>query len=83
MTTNLYVMVVVWSFGSFAFFLVPFYLGKVSADADIYVMSLATEFAEFFASVVVIFITRIMKLKTALRSFCFMVTVSATLMMIF
>jgi hypothetical protein len=30
--TNLIIMVVIWSFGSFAFFLVPFYLQEVKAD---------------------------------------------------
>ena len=83
MVTNLGVMITVWSFASFAFFLVPYYLSNVGKNADIYVMSLATEFAEFLASVICIFITRILKLKTALTLFTVLVLVSATLMMVY
>ena len=70
--TNLIVMTVVWSFGSFAFFLVPFYLN--SMKANIYYLSLATELAELIASVICLFIERVMSLKKALL--CFLVLIS-------
>ena len=61
MRTNLMSMAIIWSFGSFAFFLVPYYLSSIKG-ANIYALSLATEFAEFLASIICIFITRIVKL---------------------
>ena len=48
-------------FGSFAFFMVPFYLQNIKAN--IYFLSLATEFAELAASVAVLFVAKIMPLK--------------------
>ena len=51
---NVVIMIITWSFGSFAFFMVPFYLKNVKAN--IYYLSLATEVAEFLASVVCFFI---------------------------
>jgi Na+/melibiose symporter-like transporter len=57
-------MAVIWSFGSFAFFLIPFYLNRM--QANIYHLSLATEGAEFFASIACLFIERVMPLKRAL-----------------
>lgn len=45
--TNLIVMAVVWSFASFAFFLVPFYLNKLKAN--IYHLSLGLAVSGFFA----------------------------------
>jgi hypothetical protein len=63
MRTNIIVMTVIWSFSSFAFFLVPFYLNQM--EADIYYLSLATETAEFIASVACLYITQ-MPLKRAL-----------------
>lgn len=71
--TNLLVMMIIWSFGSFAFFLVPYYLQGIKG-ADIYDLSLATEIAEFAASVICMFIARIMDLKKALFIFCGLVS---------
>ena len=56
MRKNIIVMTVIWSFGSFAFFLVPYYLNQMKAN--IYYLSLSTETAEFIASVVCLFITQ-------------------------
>ena len=38
-------MTFIWSFGSFAFFMIPFYLDAIKVS-DIYLMSLAMELAE-------------------------------------
>ena len=51
---NVLIMMIIWSFGSFAFFMVPFYLKNVKGN--IYYLSFATEFAEFLASVICFFI---------------------------
>lgn len=59
-------MAVVWSFGSFAFFLVPYYLQSIKG-AGIYTLSYATEIAEFLASILCIFVTRLINLKKALQ----------------
>ena len=61
-------MMIVWSFGSFAFFMVPYYLKNVKAD--IYSLSLATEVAEFLASILCLFVQEKMDLKKALLFFC-------------
>ena len=65
---NLIIMAIIWSFGSFAFFLVPFYLSQMKAN--IYYLSLGTEAAEFLASVICVFIARIMDLRRALFLCC-------------
>ena len=61
---NISIMVFTWMFGSFAFFMVPFYLQNIKAN--IFYLSLATESAELAASVAVLFVTRIMPLKKAI-----------------
>ena len=68
-------MVTVWSFGSFAFFLIPFYLSRM--QANIYHLSLATEGAEFFASVACLFIERLMPLKKALLLCLLLITIGS------
>lgn len=73
-------MAVIWSFGSFAFFFVPYYLSAMKAN--IYYLSLATELAEFLASVVCVFITRIIDLRKALLICCLTVC-SGSIIMIF
>ena len=74
-------MTVVWSFGSFAFFLVPFYLGSIKSN--VYHMSLSVEFAEFMSSLVCLFITKIMPLKTALVLFSTLVCLGTTCLLIY
>jgi hypothetical protein len=64
-------MMITWSFASFAFFMVPFYLKNVKAN--IYYLSFATEIAEFLASVICFFIQKVMSLKKALLLFCLMI----------
>ena len=64
---------IIWSFGSFAFFLVPYYLQDIKG-ANIYDLSLGTEIAEFLASIICMFISRIMNLKKALFIFCGLVS---------
>ena len=71
----------IWSFGSFAFFLVPFYVAHIKIG-NIYVTMLASEVAEFLASCIVVVITKAMSLKNALTFFSILITIGATLMFI-
>jgi|APCry1669189665_1035243.scaffolds.fasta_scaffold72845_2 hypothetical protein len=73
-------MTTIWSFGSFAFFLVPFYLS--SMKANIYYLSLATEAAEFLASIICLFIAHVMDLRRALLMCCCVVLAGSISMMI-
>jgi hypothetical protein len=73
-------MMIIWSFGSFAFFMIPFYLKNVKAD--IYQLSLATEFAEFMASVVCFIVQERVDLKRALLSFCSLIALGSFCMLL-
>mmetsp|Transcript_14781 Transcript_14781/g.25151 ORF Transcript_14781/g.25151 Transcript_14781/m.25151 type:complete len:441 (-) Transcript_14781:54-1376(-) len=75
---NLTIMMVVWSFGSFAFFMVPFYLKNVKAN--IYYLSLATELAEFLATATCAIISKYMDLKRALFYSCTLIAAGAFFM---
>ena len=74
-------MAIVWSFGSFAFFLVPYYLSQMKAN--IYYLSLATEVAELLGSVICIFIARMIDLRRALFICCMVVTAGCIAMIFF
>jgi hypothetical protein len=73
-------MTTIWSFGSFAFFLIPFYL--TSMKANIYYLSLATEAAEFLASIICLFIAFVMDLRKALFMCCCIVLAGCLALMI-
>ena len=45
-------------------------------------MSLATEVAEFLGSIICIYITRVMSLKSALRAMCMLITISSITMVL-
>lgn len=51
---NLSLMVIVWSFGAFSFFIIPFYIG--TTDLNIYAMNTATAVGEIFASLISLFL---------------------------
>ena len=72
---NVFIMMIIWSFGSFAFFMVPYYLKNVKAD--IYNLSIATEVAEFLASVACLYIQERMELKKALFFFCSLIALGS------
>ena len=52
---NILVMMFVWSFASFAFFLIPFYITNMKIG-DLYVSLLSSEVAELIACIVILFI---------------------------
>ena len=43
-------MVIIWSFGTLSFFIIPFYIG--TTDLNIYAMSAATAIGEILASII-------------------------------
>ena len=66
--SNLLIMVVCWSFSSWAFFVVPFYLGKIKGN--MYLMSLMTALAEIIATFICMFAIHGRDLRKALAFFC-------------
>lgn len=72
---NLAIMVIVWSFASFAFFMVPFYLKNI--DVDVYHITLASESAEFVASIVCAFVARILPLGRAMILSCALIVIGS------
>ena len=68
---NVLIMMIIWSFSSFAFFMVPYYLTHVKAD--IYYLSLTSESAEFLACIATMFLTKHMALKRAVFMCCILI----------
>lgn len=64
---NLASMFIIWSFGTFAFFMVPFYLDSMSAN--FFFLSLASELAEFIGTVLCVIIASYIDLRRALLIF--------------
>lgn len=65
---NLILMIICWSFSSWAFFVVPFYLGKIKGN--MYLMSLMTAIAEIIATFICMFAIHGRDLRKALALFC-------------
>jgi len=75
-------MAMLWAFSCFAFFLIPYYLSSIK-EADIYVLSLATEAAELTASLICLYIARIMDLRKAFGLFGSLTCIAALAILIF
>ena len=67
---NLIIMMICWSFASFAFFLVPLYIGQV--DLNLYLISLSLAIAEIISSIICLFITHGGDNRKMLILFCAM-----------
>ena len=65
---NLILMIACWSFSSWAFFVVPFYLAKIKGN--MYLMSLMTAIAEIIATFICMFAIHGRDLRRALALFC-------------
>ena len=50
------ILVVVWSFGAFSFFMVPYYLNTIEGP-NFYILSIATSIAEIFAATLSLYLT--------------------------
>ena len=74
-------MMFIWSFGSFAFFLVPFYVATIKIG-NIYISMMFSELAEFCGCIITLYFTRIMTLKNGLTLFSFVILVGSILMTI-
>jgi Na+/melibiose symporter-like transporter len=79
--TNLIIMMVTWSYASFAFFVVPFYLATV--DGNYYLMNLMTAIAEIVASIILLFFTANQDKKRLLILFCFVSFCGCTGVLVF
>jgi len=62
-------MTVTWSYASFAFFVVPYYLAQADADANFYLMNICLAVSEIIASVILLVLTERINLKKALIIF--------------
>jgi hypothetical protein len=60
-------MVIIWAFASFAFFMVPFYIGTL--DFNIYLMSTSTAFGEVLSSVICLLVTHKIDKKKSISFF--------------
>ena len=72
-------MMLVWSFSSFAFFLIPFFITNMKIG-DIYVSLLSSEIAELVACILIVFITKMASLINALTFFCTLISIGSVLM---
>lgn len=78
---NLIIMVIVWSFASFAFFCVPFYIGTI--PANMYLMNSCTAVAEIISSFVCLALPKTADLRRSISLFCFMSCIGSVGIMIF
>lgn len=62
-------MIVIWSFCSFSFFLVPYYLDTI--PGNLYLMSSSTAIAEILSSVICLTITHKFETKKSVAFFAF------------
>lgn len=69
---------IIWSFASFAFFMVPFYLTYVKAN--IFLLAISTDGAEILASLVCLCVTEVFDLKKALIMSCAVIATGALAM---
>ncbi len=73
-------MTTVWSFGSFGFFFIPFYLDTI--DGNTYLFSIFSGTAELLASIACIVMTRWFTLRQCIIIFC-IISASASFVIIF
>merc|ERR1712032_602140 len=78
---NLFIMMICWSFSSWAFFVVPFYLAKIKGN--MYLMSLMTAIAELVATFICMFAIQGRDLRRALAFFCGLSSVGSIGVIIF
>lgn len=70
---------VIWSFCSFSFFLIPYYLDTI--PGNLFLMSSATAVAEILSSLICLFITHNIEIRKSIAFFC-LVSCSATIAII-
>ena len=77
---NLIIMMVVWSFGSFGYFMIPYYLETL--NGNVFVFVIATALAEILAAITVFIALKWLNLKVALIVFC-LISAGASIFMVF
>jgi len=78
---NLIFMMIIWSFASFAFFLVPLYIGQI--DLNLFLISLCLAVAEIISSLICLFITNNRDKKKSLVFFWFLCCIGSIGALIF
>lgn len=68
-------MVVIWSFGAFSFFIIPYYIGTTSLN--IYAMSTATGIGEILASCISLFLVHGKDKRMMIAIFLFITCISS------
>ena len=74
-------MMICWSFASFAFFLVPLYIGN--ADLNLFLISICLAIAETIANLICMFITHNGNNKRSLIIFCALTCIGSIAVLIF
>ena len=78
---NLIILCTLWSFSSFAFFLIPYYIAFI--DINIYLISMCTAVAEIISSFICFAITHGQDLRKMLAIFCGLTAVGTLGVMLF
>ena len=78
---NLIILAILWSFSSFAFFLIPYYIAFI--DIDIYLISLCTAVAEIIATLICFGITHGGDMRKMLAIFCGLTAIGTLGVMLF
>ncbi len=78
---NLLIMTFVWSFGSFGFFLMPFYLGTIPGNTFEFAIFSGT--AELLTSLACVMITKFFTLKQSMLIFLLISCVGSLFLIIF
>ena len=67
---NLLIVMIVWSFSSFAFFLIPLYIGN--AEPNLFLMSISLAVAEILSALICMFVTNKLDNRSSLIISCAM-----------
>jgi len=75
---NLILMTIIWSFGTFSFFMLPNYFTLMKGN--VYILQLSSEFGEFLANFFSLFLARLIDLRRGLLICLILVTVGSLIM---
>ena len=75
---NIILMTIIWSFGTFSFFMLPNYLTLMKGN--VYILQLASELGEFFANFFALFLARLVDLRKGLLTCLILVTLGSLIM---
>ena len=75
---NLILMTIIWSFGTFSFFMLPNYFTLMKGN--VYILQLASEFGEFLANFFTLLLARLIDLRRGQLICLILVTVGSFIM---